>query len=43
MSDAEVEAAMQFAAKVAAITCTRAGADPPRADELSKSDIASEN
>ena len=32
--DQGAEAAAAFAARVAAITCTRAGADPPRAGEL---------
>jgi fructokinase len=31
----ELDAAMRFAAEVAALTCTRAGADPPRRDEVS--------
>jgi fructokinase len=30
----ELERAVAFACRVAAITCSRAGADPPRADEL---------
>jgi fructokinase len=30
----ELDAAMRFAAEVAALTCTRAGADPPRRDEV---------
>lgn len=35
LNDAEVAAALTFARRVAAITCTRAGSDPPRASELS--------
>lgn len=31
---AELESALQFACLVASITCTRAGAEPPRRDEL---------
>ena len=34
LSDGELEAALEFAARVAAITCTRAGAEPPRRDEV---------
>jgi len=30
----ELDAALRFAAEVAALTCTRAGSDPPRRDEL---------
>jgi fructokinase len=30
----ELDAALRFAAEVAALTCTRAGADPPRRDEV---------
>jgi fructokinase len=32
LSDSELEAALEFAVRVAAITCTRAGAEPPRRD-----------
>ncbi len=34
LSDAELEAALRRAVRVSAVTCTRAGADPPRRDEL---------
>jgi fructokinase len=34
LPDEELTAALQQAVEVAAITCTRAGSDPPRADEL---------
>jgi sugar/nucleoside kinase (ribokinase family) len=32
---AELESALEFACLVASLTCTRAGAEPPRRDELS--------
>lgn len=38
ISDAAVEAALQFAVRVAAVTCTRAGADPPYLEDLSPGD-----
>jgi fructokinase len=34
LDDAALEAALVYARHVAAITCTRAGSDPPRADEV---------
>jgi fructokinase len=34
LEDAALEAALVYARRVAAITCTRAGSDPPRADEV---------
>lgn len=34
LGDTEVAAALTFARHVAAVTCTRAGSDPPRRDEL---------
>jgi fructokinase len=34
LDDAQLEAALTYARRVAAITCTRAGSDPPRADEV---------
>ncbi len=34
LEDEAIAAALRFARRVAAITCTRAGADPPRRDEL---------
>lgn len=34
LDDAALEAALRYARHVAAITCTRAGSDPPRADEV---------
>ena len=34
LEDARIEAALTFARRVAAITCTRAGSDPPRFDEV---------
>jgi fructokinase len=34
LTDDELSAALRQAAEVAAVTCTRAGSDPPRADEL---------
>jgi fructokinase len=34
LSASDLESALEHAVRVAAITCTRAGADPPRADEL---------
>eukprot|EP01051_Picozoa_sp_SAG22_P008405 SAG22_NODE_638_length_8262_cov_4.658826_2_plen_153_part_00 len=34
MSNADLEDTLKYAGKVAAITCTRAGADPPRANEV---------
>jgi len=30
----EIEATLKFASRVAALTCTRPGADPPRREEL---------
>lgn len=36
LDDAALEAALLFARRVAAITCTRAGSDPPRAEELDR-------
>jgi fructokinase len=35
LTDEELRTALQFAARVAAVTCARAGADPPWASELS--------
>lgn len=35
LTDEELRSALQFAARVAAVTCSRAGADPPWASELS--------
>ena len=34
LDDTALEAALTYARRVAAITCTRAGADPPRVDEV---------
>lgn len=34
LDDEALAAALSFARRVAAVTCTRAGSDPPRADEL---------
>jgi fructokinase len=34
MSDGELADALRFAGRVAAVTCSRAGADPPRASEV---------
>jgi fructokinase len=34
ISEPDLRAALEFAARIAALTCTRAGADPPWADEL---------
>lgn len=38
LSPGQIEAALLHARHVAAITCTRAGSDPPRADELTAAD-----
>jgi fructokinase len=37
LDDAQVEAALTYARHVAAVTCTRAGSDPPHASELAGS------
>ena len=34
LSDSKLEAALEFAVRVASMICTRAGAEPPRRDEL---------
>ena len=34
LDDGHLEAALRYARRVAAITCTRAGSDPPRVDEV---------
>lgn len=34
LDEAAVESALTYARRIAAITCTRAGSDPPRADEV---------
>jgi fructokinase len=37
LDDAQVAAALTYARHVAAVTCTRAGSDPPHASELAGS------
>jgi fructokinase len=36
LDDAALNAALTFARRVAAVTCTRAGSDPPRAEEVAR-------